>query len=234
MYIAHFEKLTLVDFPGKIATTVFTPGCVLRCPYCHSPELVAPRESEKKFLKNNREKDFFAFLKTRKGKLDGVCITGGEPTLHTDLEKFIKRVKKMGFLVKLDTNGVFPNIVKKLAKTKLVDYWAMDIKHAPKKYPDATGVSVDIARIKESVKIIMESGQRYEFRTTVVPGIHTEKDFSEIASWIDGAEAYYLQAFRDVKVLDDRVLQKTRGKTVDLEKIKKNIGDQFGIMAIRQ
>jgi len=234
MRVAYYEKLTLVDYPGKVAATVFTLGCVLRCPFCHSPELVQPTKEAQAHLRHNREEEFFAFLSTRRGKLDGVCITGGEPTLHKDLAPFIRRVKEMGFLIKLDTNGIFPDIVEKLIKERIVDYWAMDIKHVPDKYATACGVPINIARIKKSVRLIMNSDQDYEFRTTVVPGIHEENDFVAIARWIAGARAYYIQKYRDIKILDPRLREKTARHALDLEKIKTLVAPHVGTVMIRQ
>ncbi len=155
MKIVYFEKLTLVDYPRHLATTVFTPGCVFRCPYCHSPELADPTHEDFAINAPDKTADFFAFLATRRGKLDGVCITGGEPTLHAGLIAFMRRIKDMGFHVKLDTNGNFPERIAKILDAAVVDYWAMDIKHAPEKYSNACGVDVDVAKIKESAALIM-------------------------------------------------------------------------------
>ncbi len=221
MYIAGYQPLTLLDYPRKLAATAFTLGCVLRCPFCHNPELIEPSKEYLEKTGGNKTAEFLEFLGKRTGKLDGVCITGGEPTLHNDLLDFIREIKNMGFLVKLDTNGAFPDIVRHLAETGLVDFWAMDIKHAPEKYPLASGnADIPIENFQESVRIIMKSGADYEFRTTVVPGIHEEKDFDEIGSWIQGARNYALQEFRDIKILDPSLTERTRGKTLDLERIR--------------
>jgi pyruvate formate lyase activating enzyme len=221
MYIAGYQPLTLLDYPGKLAATVFTLGCVLRCPFCHNPELIEPSKGYLKQTGGDKTEEFLTFLVRRKGKLDGVCITGGEPTLHGDLLDFIRKIKNMGFLVKLDTNGAFPDIVRKLAKTGLVDFWAMDIKHTPEKYSLASGnADIPIENFQESVRIIMESGAPYEFRTTVVPGIHEERDFDEIGKWLKDARSFALQEFRDIKILDSSLVEKTRGKTLDLENIR--------------
>lgn len=235
MRVAYYEKLTLVDYPGKVAATVFTLGCVLRCPFCHSPELVQPTEDVQRHVRTNREEEFFAFLARRTGKIDGVCITGGEPTLQRDLASFIRRVKGMGFSVKLDTNGIFPDIVEKLIGENIVDYWAMDIKHVREKYATACGVPVDPKKIERSMRMIMGSGADYEFRTTVVPGIHEEKDFIAIAQWIRGARAYYIQKYRDIKILDPRLREKTAyHHALDLEKIKSLVAPYVGTVMIRQ
>jgi pyruvate formate lyase activating enzyme len=232
MLIAGFQKLTLIDYPGKIATTVFTVGCPFRCPFCHNPELVLGTGrglSPQKIT----EKEFFEHLKKRIGKLEGVCITGGEPTVQADLIKFIKRIKKLGFLVKLDTNGTRPDILKKVIDEKLVDFIAMDIKNQLDKYDATAGTKVDKDRIRLSVKLIMNSYVPYEFRTTVVPGIHSEEDFLEIAEWIKGAETYYLQEYRDKKILNPSLKKKTKGKKIDLERIARQIGKNFKKIGIR-
>ncbi len=232
MLIGGYQKLTLIDYPGKIATTVFTVGCNFRCPFCHNPELV--KSITYNSQPNVLEKEFFAFLKKRRGKLDGVCITGGEPTLQSDLIDFIKKVKKMGFLIKLDTNGTRPDVLKKLYKARLLDFVAMDIKNNLEKYAQTCGEKVDIERIKLSVELIKNSGVPYEFRTTVVPGLHTEEDFEKIAEWLRGAESYYLQKYYETKILDPELKKITKGRKIDLEKIKKNIDNNFGKMGIRR
>jgi pyruvate formate lyase activating enzyme len=230
MIIGGYQKLTLIDYPGKLATTVFTVGCNFRCPFCHNPELV-----DLKLVHNEEsEKDFFKFLKARKGKLEGVCITGGEPLIQPDIIAFIKKIKKLGFLVKLDTNGARPDVLKKIIDARMVDYIAMDIKNQLKHYSKTTNTKVDKDRIKLSVDLIMHSRLPYEFRTTVVPGIHAEKDFEEIAKWISGAPAYYLQEYREGKILDPRLKKKTKGKTLILENIKKKIEKNFGKVEIRR
>jgi len=246
MTLGGFQKLTLIDYPGHIATTVFTVGCSFRCPFCHNPELVDLRLTHN----SESEKNFFAFLKTRQGKLDGVCITGGEPTIQPDIVEFIRKIKKMGFAVKLDSNGTRPDVLKRLIDQKLVDYIAMDIKSDLKNYDKLTGSKVpastrgdnrsstrgwDKDRIKLSVDLIMHSRVPYEFRTTVVPGLHKEKDFLEIAKWISGAREYWLQEYReDFKILDQSLKKKTKGKKLDLEKIKKSIEKSFGKVGIRR
>ncbi|HEX8974400.1 MAG TPA: anaerobic ribonucleoside-triphosphate reductase activating protein [Patescibacteria group bacterium] len=229
MRLGGFQKLTLIDYPGKIATTVFTVGCSFRCPFCHNPELVIKDQFPPI---NKMEAEFFEHLEKRKGKLEGVCITGGEPTIQSDIIEFIRKIKSMGYAVKLDSNGTRPDVLKKIFDQKLVDFVAMDIKNCPERYSETVGLKADIERIKLSVDMIMRSGVPYEFRTTVVPGIHTEEDFIKIGEWIRGAQAYYLQEYRDMKTLDPTLKSRTAGKTLDLEKIKTSIEktvDKIGI-----
>lgn len=228
MVIGGYQKLTLIDYPGKIATTVFTVGCSFRCPFCHNPELVLSPG-----IKNNLEKEFFEFLEKRKGKLEGVCITGGEPTIQPDIIDFIKNVKKIGYLVKLDSNGSRPDVLRSVINGKLVDFIAMDIKHSPENYKKTSGGKADIERIKLSVDLIMNSNIPYEFRTTVVPGIHKEEDFEEISEWIKGAKSYYLQIYRENKILDQNLKKITKGKSINLDSIQKKIGGYFGKFGIR-
>lgn len=231
MNVASFQKFTLVDYPGKIAATVFTVGCNFRCSFCHNPELVT--SSWLTVHGNDNEKKFFDFLETRKGKLDAVCITGGEPTMQKDLIEFIVKVKKMGFLVKLDTNGMRPDVLKKALDMKIIDYVAMDIKNSLKNYEKTVCAKVDLDRIKMSAEMIMNSKIEYDFRTTVVPGIHHEKDFDDIALWIGGAKRYFLQRFRDMKTLDAGLKDRIKGKKLDLEKIAKKLKKHFGEVGIR-
>lgn len=228
MIIGGYQKLTLIDYPGKIATTVFTVGCSFRCPFCHNPELVL-----RPGIKNNLEKEFFKFLEKRKGKLEGVCITGGEPTIQSDIIDFIKKIKKIGYSVKLDSNGSRPDVLRKIIRERLVDFIAMDIKDSQEKYQKTTGGKADIERIKLSVEMIKNSKLSYEFRTTVVPGIHKEKDFEKIAKWIRGSRAYYLQEYRETKILDSNLKKITKGKSIDLEKIKNKIEKNFENFGIR-
>jgi pyruvate formate lyase activating enzyme len=230
MLIGGFQKLTLIDYPGKVATTVFTIGCNFRCPFCHNPDLINPSPEMIRIGRKN-EYEFLAFLKKRKGLLDGVCVTGGEPTVQPDLIPFLERVKSMGFLVKLDTNGLRPEVLREVLKRKLVDHIAMDVKHAPEKYPLAMGGEIDMELIRESVELIQKSGLPYEFRTTVVPGIHTEEDFDAIGKWIRGTKHYYLQPFRPDIVFDSKVRDLARGKLLDFEDIKKRL-KKYGIDAV--
>ncbi|MBO4573654.1 MAG: anaerobic ribonucleoside-triphosphate reductase activating protein [Clostridia bacterium] len=193
MFIKAYQKLTLLDFPGKIACTVFTAGCNLRCPFCHNALLVT--DIDDAFVP---EEEFFTFLSGRKGRLDGVAITGGEPLMQKDIASFIAEIKAMGFLVKLDTNGTFPDKLDAILKEGNVDYVAMDIKNSLLKYAKTVAVpKLDTALIKKSVKIIKDSGVDYEFRTTVTHEDFEKSDFEEIGKLISGAKRYYLQAFKD-------------------------------------
>lgn len=192
MIFGGFQKLTLLDFPGKVSCTLFTKGCNLRCPFCHNAPLVTRLDSSA-----YTEEEILAFLKKRQGILEGVCITGGEPLLN-DLAPFLEKVKALGYAVKLDTNGFFPERLKSLCEKGLIDYIAMDIKNSFEKYPETTGIdSCDIAMVKESIRFIMESGIDYEFRTTVTNELHTPGDIESIASYIEGAEKYFIQNFLD-------------------------------------
>lgn len=194
MLICGLQKLSLLDYPEKLAATIFTGGCNLRCPFCHNASLVLrPGDGEV-----YGEQEILDFLKTRQGKLDGVCITGGEPLLQPDIDGFIREIRALGFLVKLDTNGSFPDPLKRLIDEKLLDYIAMDVKSSPEGYAEASGVpDLDVKPFLESIRLIMGSGAPYEFRTTVVKGIHDENTIYGIAKAISGADKYYLQSFVD-------------------------------------
>lgn len=193
MIISGLQKLTLLDFPGRLAATVFLGGCNFRCPFCHNASLVlAPSECER-----ISEEDFFSFLESRVGKLGGVCITGGEPTLYPDLKNFIKKIKEKGFAVKLDTNGTNPTLLSELVSEGLVDYVAMDIKNSREKYNETVGACVDMEKIERSVNFLLSGKVDYEFRTTVVRELHAIEDFVSLSSWIKGAKRYFLQTFED-------------------------------------
>ena len=233
MKIGGYQKLTLIDYPGKLAITVFTVGCNFRCPFCHNPELVISSQFTV-HDDDEMEKDFFDFLKKRRGVLEGVCITGGEPTIQPDIINFIEKIKKLGYFVKLDTNGARPDVLKKIIDKKIVDFISMDIKSSWENYDKLAGVKTDMDRIDLSVDLIRNSQRDYEFRTTVVPGMHTEKDFEKIAGWLKGAKKYCLQEYRDVKILDPKLKKITQGKSLDLEKIKKKIEKSFGEVEVRE
>ncbi len=185
--------MTLLDFPGKVACTVFLGGCDLRCPFCHNSDLIgggAPTVMD--------DKELLSFLEKRRGLLDGVAFTGGEPLLRPDLKELIIRIRDLGFAVKLDTNGSHPERLRELLEGRLVDYVAMDIKNSPERYAETVGVEdIDLAPFRESAKLLMESGVPYEFRTTVVAELHDDASFEAIGKWLPGAERFFLQRFTD-------------------------------------
>ena len=193
MKIHGLQKMTLLDYPGRVACTVFLGGCDLRCPFCHNAELLdgsAPALME--------EGELLAFLKKRQGLLDGVAVTGGEPLLRPDLPELLRAVRDLGYPVKLDTNGTHPDRLRKLLEEGLVQYAAMDIKNAPERYAETCGLKeMDLAPVRESAALLMEGRIPYEFRTTVVDELHNEDSFRAIGAWIRGAERYYLQPFTD-------------------------------------
>lgn len=193
MKINGFQKLTLLDFPGKVACILFTPGCNFRCPFCHNASLVTHIEGE-----DYSEEEILSYLKKRQGLLDGVVVTGGEPTLQKDLGDFLRKVKALGYAVKLDTNGTNPEMLKSIVSAGLVDYVAMDIKNVFEKYPVTAGCGgVDIAKIEESIDFLLADAVDYEFRTTVTAELHAPQDIGVIASRIRGAKRYFLQNFKD-------------------------------------
>jgi len=212
MLIGGVQELTTLDFPGRLAAVVFTLGCNFRCGYCHNPQFVDEEQIKGmvKGLPDGRqgvvpEEVFFKFLEKRKGKLEGVCISGGEPTLQPDILEFARKIKSMGFLVKLDTNGTMSGVLEKMIAEKIVDFFAMDIKTSPSRYGEFLAVKPPsgglTATIKKSKETIQNSGLPYEFRTTAVKGKHTKEVFEEIGEWIKGAEAYFIQNFRNKKTL---------------------------------
>lgn len=199
--LAGLQKTTFIDYPEKIACIVFTQGCNFRCGYCHNPELFEHKEPVLSVPA------FFEFLNKRKGKLDGVVITGGEPTLHgKDLIEFIKEVKSLGFLVKLDTNGTHPDVLQELLNENLLDYIAMDIKAPLAKYKTITQTDIDTKIIKKSIDMIMNSGVDYEFRTTIVKSQLSVEDLRQIGELIQGAKRYYMQKFLATKILDETLM----------------------------
>lgn len=205
MRIQGLQKLTLLDYPEHTACTVFTAGCNFRCPFCHNASLVVdiPKDAE------ISEEEFFAFLQKRIGILDGVCVSGGEPLLQPDIELFIRKIKDMGFAVKLDTNGSFPEKLIHLVEQGLVDYVAMDIKNSPETYAFTAGTeTLDIVSVKKSVSYLKEGHVPYEFRTTVVKHYHSKEGFEEIGKWIQGTDKYFLQNFVDS---GDLIGKNTRG-----------------------
>ncbi|MBO5789119.1 MAG: anaerobic ribonucleoside-triphosphate reductase activating protein [Clostridia bacterium] len=192
MKIAGLQKMTLLDYPKTVACIVFLPGCNFRCPYCHNTPLVlSPTEGID-------ENEVFAFLEKRRGILEGVVISGGEPTLSHELPFFMAKIKELGYRVKLDTNGTSPTLLKAIVDAGLVDYVAMDVKHAPHRYQDVVrGDVMPLEAVAESIRFLLDRHVAYEFRTTLVKGLHSEADMADIAQWIRGADAFYLQNFKD-------------------------------------
>ena len=194
MHIGAIQKMTLLDYPGKLACTVFLPGCNLRCPFCHNAGLVLPEQIQPAAISCE---ELLAFLSKRVGKLDGVCISGGEPTLYPDLPELIHAIRQMGFAVKLDTNGTNPQMLRDLLRDGLVDYVAMDIKNSPERYAQTCG-RVDVLQdVKESIDVLMGANVEYEFRTTVCKPFHDEDSMRSIGQWLRGARQYFLQQFVD-------------------------------------
>jgi len=194
MRICGLQKLAMVDYPGKLAATVFTGGCNLRCPFCHNALLVT-RLDESPALS---EDEVLSFLSARKGLLDGMVLSGGEPLMQPGVITFLERVQKLGYAIKVDTNGCYPHVLKEILDRGLADYVAMDIKNSPEKYPQTVGLPhFDLSPIEESIRLLRESGVDYEFRTTVVKELHTPQDIVSICQWIQGAPTYALQNFVD-------------------------------------
>lgn len=219
--IGGIEKTSLLDYPGRISTVIFTYGCNLRCAYCHNPELVIEDFNEEKSVS---EDELLNFLKTKKGKIDAVVITGGEPLLYSDLEDLIVRIREMGFLIKLDTNGLLPIKLDDLIQKKLLDYIAMDVKYPAEDYPIMTGIKDIMPNIRKSIRLIMDSGIDYEFRTTYVKGIHTFRSAKYIGQMIQGAKMYYVQNFRDGKTITKGFDSSNSFTDQELRKIKREAG----------
>lgn len=215
MNFAGIQKLTLLDYPGKVACIVFTKGCNFRCPFCHNASLVEGGEGP---LISDTE--VLSFLSKRMGVLEGICISGGEPLLQKDIADFMGKVKKLGYSVKLDTNGSNPEMLEQLIKDGLVDYVAMDIKNSLENYDKTCGVSVDISKIQKSIEILKTSGIDYEFRTTVVNELHTVSDIEEIGKMLSGDSKYFLQSFVDsgdilcsgMSQIDEKTIKKMEEK----------------------
>ena len=195
MLIKGLQKLTLLDFPERMACTVFTFGCNLRCPFCHNASLVLSERTDDTLIS---EEEFFSFLQKRRGILEGVCVTGGEPTLQPDLPAFIRRIRDLGFAVKLDTNGARPATLKALLDEGLLDYAAMDVKNSLSKYPETVGIpALDTTPFEESMDLLMEGRIPFEFRTTLVNGLHTPESVAEMGARLAGDERFFLQTFED-------------------------------------
>lgn len=234
MRIAAIQKTTLIDYPGKVACTVFLAGCNFRCPWCYSKELVLPELSAK--LPKISESELFEFLEGKKGYLDGVVLCGGEATINPDLPKLIKKIKLMGYKVKLDTNGSNPEMLQNLIKNELIDYVAMDIKLPKERYAQVFGAAIPFKNIEKSVAILKNSGIDYEFRTTVVPGIHSKDDLIEMADWIGGGKRppkYFLQDFRAERTIDPNFEKIKPYPKEFLVSVCQEIAPRFSICQVR-
>jgi pyruvate formate lyase activating enzyme len=219
MKIGGLQKVSLIDYPGHVSAIVFTQGCNFRCPYCHNPELVDPL----RYRECVEEKEIISFLLKRQGKLDAVSLSGGEPTLQSGVITFLRRLKDMGYLVKVDTNGSRPDILEKMIEEGLLDYIAMDIKAPLEKYPTIVRSEVNPDSINRSIALVRSSGLAYEFRTTLVKALLGLDDILQIAKWISPARRYVLQGFVRSEVLDERLLNESPPSPDELEKIKKTI-----------
>jgi len=231
MQIGGLQKLTLIDYPGRLAATVFLCGCNFRCPWCYSSELVLPKK-----IKNQpkiSEKEFFDFLNERKNLLEGVTICGGEPTVNKDLPQFCKKIRRLGYFVKLDTNGSNPEMLEELINNKLIDYVAMDVKLPKERYPEIYGKRVKIKNIEKSINILKIKKIDSEFRTTVVPTILDKEDISKIARWVGPAKRYYLQNFRPEKTIDPKFEKIKPYPEEYLISIQKAIAPFFEICQVR-
>lgn len=228
MLIGGFQKLTLIDYPGKIAAIVFTQGCNFRCGYCHNPELVNPDF----FNKPIPLEEVLDFLKRRQGKLEAVVITGGEPLFQEGLEDFLKEIKNLGYFIKLDTNGSFPEILKNIIEKGLVDYLAMDIKAPLEKYASIIKSAIETKKIKESINLIMNSGLDYEFRTTIVKSQLKKEDILKIGELLKSGSLYILQKFVPSKTLNPRFLKKSSYSNEELEEIKRKLKELYNLNCV--
>ncbi len=233
MLIGGLQKLSLIDYPDQVATIVFTQGCNFRCHFCYNPQLVVPAPSQhtgagpQKDYSLMSEDSLFGFLEKRKGKLDAVVVTGGEPTMHQDLPEFLQKIKDLGYLVKLDTNGTNPEIIQNLIKQKLVDYIAMDIKGSLDKYEKITGVKVSLENIKKSIIMIKTSGLPYEFRSTIMPEFHTQADIKKMGELIKNADKWFLQKFKsNIDLIDGEFKNKKSYTDVEMKELCE-IGKQY-------
>ena len=215
--IGGLQKVTLIDYPGHLAATLFLAGCNFHCGFCHNPDLVEIKSGHE-FI---TDKEILDFLQKRKGLLDAVCISGGEPLLQPDLKDFLSKIKALGYLIKLDTNGFNPVFLKELMANNLINYIAMDIKASIGKYGEVTNVKSDFKNIGESIKIILSGNLPSEFRTTVLPKFHSPEEMEKIGQMIVGAQNYYLQNFRNQKTLDPAFANEPACTDSELEKLKK-------------
>ena len=249
MKIGGLQRFSLLDYPGKISAIIFTQGCNFRCQFCYNPMLVEPQgaagklqitssgysgEEIKKGDSEIGEEALFDFLKKRAGKLDAVVVTGGEPTIHADLPEFVAKIKKIGFDVKLDSNGTNPEMLKKLVKSKLIDYIAMDVKAPPEKYHLVAGAEPCLQDVLESIKIIKESGLPYEFRTTLVPGLADMEDIKAMGEMIRGGKRWFLQQFKsDIDLVNNNYRGVNGFTDNDLEQMRQIASDYVEKCSIR-
>jgi len=229
MKIGGLQKVSLIDYPRRISAVLFTQGCNFRCPYCHNPELVAPD----RYGETLSEKDILAFLDRRRGKLDAVTLSGGEPTLQPDLLSFAGRIREYGYLIKVDTNGSRPDVLEKLIAAGLVDYLAMDIKGPLEKYKCITNSDIQPETIKQSIELIMASGIQCEFRTTVVKSLFKDGDISRIAALVKTARLFVLQGFVPSKTLDRRFLEEAPFSREELDQLRQGIKKDIPHVLIR-
>ena len=230
MNISGIQKLTLLDFPGKLACTVFTSGCNFRCPFCHNAALVLPGMSD-----HIDEQEVLSFLKKREGILEGVCITGGEPCLQPDLEAFIKKVRELGFAIKLDTNGSFPEKLSSLLEKWLLDYVAMDIKTSKERYSEVCGVQNEklLENVQKSVEILKSSGVPHEFRTTTARELQTKEDFEKIGRWLSGEKRYFIQQYEaSGELVGDEMTPYEKEELTEFAKVMKNFVENVEIRGI--
>jgi len=229
MKIGGLKKTSLLDYPNKLSAIIWTVGCNFRCPYCYNIQLL-----DKNYSGIIKEEEILNFLKKRIGKLEAVSITGGEPLLHNDIFNFIKKIKDLNYLIKIDTNGSFPNKLKKLIDEDLIDYISMDVKGPKNKYNIISGINVKIENIQNSIDIIMNFSKNYEFKTTIVPSILNKNDIIDIAKWIKGAKQYYLQQFKnDSQILSDKLNEIEPYTKEYLIELKNEIKSYFNKCEIR-
>lgn len=228
--IKGWQKTSLIDFPENVSSVIFLAGCCFRCGYCHNPDLVLYHDR----LEDIDEASLLKELEKKKGIIDGIVVSGGEPTMYNDLPQFIFKIKELGFLVKLDTNGSNPLMLKQLIDNGLLDYVAMDVKASIERYPEVVGRKIDLRLIKESIDILKKSKVDYEFRTTVVPGLVEEEDVVKIGAFLNGAKKFVIQNFRgEVNLVDNRYKHIKPFSGSELEKIKEKISNNFGHVEIR-
>lgn len=229
MIIGGIEKFSLIDFPGKTSAIIFTLGCNFRCRYCHNPELVQPDQ----FLPEMDLKEIYDFLESRRGKLDAVTITGGEPTQHKDLIEMIEKIKEMGFLVKLDSNGSRPEVLEEVINRKIVDYIAMDIKAPLSDYVKIVGWEVPVENLEKSIRLIIDSGIPHEFRTTIVKSLTSKDDLRQIAQTVKGAKSYFLQKFISTKLNDPSLVDEVTYTDQEFEELARELAAHVDHCGVR-